>query len=268
MADDRGNFIWYELMTTDPAAAKAFYDSVIGWNIDTGNSVPDGAMDYRMIKRSDGGFAGGLLAMSQDMIEHGTKPAWIGYVHVPDVDLAVRKVVGSGGIVTVPAMEMDGVGRMAMVADPWGATIYLMTPTPPTEDPEAQSDVFSVTDPQHIRWNELWSTDAQGAVSFYGDLLGWLQEGFLPMGPVGDYMFFQHGATTLGAICGVMPDSPSSHWNYYIGVDDINRAMVAVTAGGGRLLGEAQEIPGGEFSCHARDPQGADFGLVGPRMKD
>ena len=34
MADDRGAFIWYELMTPDAAAAKAFYDAVVGWDID------------------------------------------------------------------------------------------------------------------------------------------------------------------------------------------------------------------------------------------
>ncbi len=31
-----GDFIWYELMTTDPDGAKAFYDAVVGWNIGEG----------------------------------------------------------------------------------------------------------------------------------------------------------------------------------------------------------------------------------------
>ena len=34
MANPHGSFIWYELMTPDPAAAKRFYDAVVGWNID------------------------------------------------------------------------------------------------------------------------------------------------------------------------------------------------------------------------------------------
>jgi predicted enzyme related to lactoylglutathione lyase len=54
-------------------------------------------------------------------------------------------------------------------------------------------------------------------------------------------------------------------WSFYIGVDDIDRAAQAVTAGGGTLNGPIMEIPGGEFSVHASDPQGATFGLVGPR---
>jgi uncharacterized protein len=28
---DAQSFIWYELMTTDPAAAKTFYRKVVGW---------------------------------------------------------------------------------------------------------------------------------------------------------------------------------------------------------------------------------------------
>ncbi|HUP00208.1 MAG TPA: VOC family protein, partial [Gemmatimonadota bacterium] len=28
----RGKFVWYELMTTDTEAAKAFYSDVVGWS--------------------------------------------------------------------------------------------------------------------------------------------------------------------------------------------------------------------------------------------
>src|SRR6476620_7644474 len=82
-----GGFIWYELMTSDAASAKKFYDAVVGWNIDDHNSVPGGGgVDYRMINRSDGGFAGGVLVLTNDMIAHGAKPTWIGYLHVGNVD--------------------------------------------------------------------------------------------------------------------------------------------------------------------------------------
>ena len=48
-----GNFIWYELMTPDADAAKAFYDAVVGWHI--GEPVAE-FQGYRMIGRSDGGI--------------------------------------------------------------------------------------------------------------------------------------------------------------------------------------------------------------------
>ena len=33
MANPHGSFIWYELMTPDPDAAKRFYTKVVGWTI-------------------------------------------------------------------------------------------------------------------------------------------------------------------------------------------------------------------------------------------
>ena len=74
----QGSHIWYELMTTDPDAAQAFYGKVVpGWSI--GESIP-GEQDYRMIERSDGGFAGGVFGLKQEQLDHGARPAWLGYV--------------------------------------------------------------------------------------------------------------------------------------------------------------------------------------------
>jgi hypothetical protein len=33
MSDPRPVFIWYELMTSDPQAAEAFYAAVVGWKM-------------------------------------------------------------------------------------------------------------------------------------------------------------------------------------------------------------------------------------------
>lgn len=264
---DRGAFIWYELMTPDPDAAKAFYDPVVGWSVQSeGMALPTGST-YRMIGRSDGKHAGGVLGMSQDMIDHGGKPGWIGYIHAPDVDATAERVTASGGAVHLPPMDMPGVGRMAMVADPWGATFYLMAPTPPADDPDATSDVWSADKPQHMHWNELRTADPAGAVALYCDLFGWRQEGSMPMGDLGDYLFIQHGEQMIGAIMPEMPQAPGSVWSFYIGVDDIDRAARAATDGGGTLASDIIQIPGGEYSVECIDPQGAAFGLVGPRKE-
>ncbi|WP_408021716.1 VOC family protein [Siccirubricoccus phaeus] len=31
MPNPHGDFIWYELLTSDPQAAEAFYGAVLGW---------------------------------------------------------------------------------------------------------------------------------------------------------------------------------------------------------------------------------------------
>jgi hypothetical protein len=53
-----------------------------------------------------------------------------------------------------------------------------------------------------------------------------------------------------------MPDMPRSMWNFYIGVDDIDRAADAVRSGGGQIVNGPMEIPGGEYALNGVDPQG------------
>ena len=261
-SSDKGQFIWYELITPDVDAAKAFYDSVVGWNIDSQSNFPNG---YRMIGRSDGKSAGGVLPLTQEMQQHGARPVWLSYIYVDDVDDAVRSIEQARGKTFMPPFDIPGVGRVAMVADPQGAPFYVMKPIPPEGQPDAKSDVFSVDQPQRVRWNELSTSDQDGAIRFYTSQFGWTQEGGMPMGEMGEYKFINHDGVMIGAVMRKPPQMPLTAWTYYIGVDDIDRAAKAVTDGGGRILHGPMEIPGSEYSLNAMDPQGAAFGLVGPR---
>jgi predicted enzyme related to lactoylglutathione lyase len=265
MPNPGGSFIWYELMTPDPAAAKRFYDAVVGWNMATDAVAP--GIEYRMIGRSDGGNAGGVLTLTDDMIAGGARPIWLGYLHAPDVDATVEAIEADGGTVQMPPWDQPGVGRLAMVTDPDGAPFYLMDPLPPEGQPDAVSDVFSVDQAQHVRWNELSATDQDRAIAFYKRHFGWDQEGAMPMGGLGDYSFVQNDGVAIGAIMRKPPAMPAPLWLFYVGVDDIDRAASAITDGGGTIFHGPAEIPGGEYSIVAVDPQGASFGLVGPRRK-
>ncbi|MGF7152729.1 VOC family protein [Novosphingobium gossypii] len=269
MGNPVGSFIWYELMTSDADAASAFYAAVVGWKVGA-NAMPQAGMDYRMIERveADGtrdGYAGGVFVLTDEMIGQGAKPGWTGYIYVPDVDATLARIEAEGGFVHVRATSMEGVGRFAMVADPQGAVFYLMTPEPPADEPDAASDVFSVDRPQTVRWNELITPDDDAAVSFYTRHFGWSQQGAMPMGPLGDYRFLELEGVSIGAVMRQAEVTPVPGWTYYFGVDDIDRALAAVKDGGGRPMGQPQQIPGGEFTVNAFDPQGAWFGLVGPR---
>ena len=264
MANQQGSFIWYELMTPDSDGAKGFYDAVVGWDIEPQAA---GEMDYRMIGRSDGKHAGGVMRLSDQMREGGARPGWLTYIAVDDVDAAVSAIEGDGGRTLMPAHDLPGVGRFALVADPQGAPFYVMRPEPPRDQPDAVSDVFSVDRPQHVRWNELSTTDPAGAIAFYTRHFGWRQDGDMDMGELGKYQFLYRGGTMIGAVMPRMPQMPASAWTFYIGVDDIDGATEAVRSGGGQVLQEPIEIPGGEYSINALDPQGAAFGLVGPRNR-
>ena len=261
MSCGHGAFVWYELITADPDGAKRFYDAVVGWDVDIGGMGSD---SYHLINRTDGGQAGGILPLTAEMRAHGARPVWLGYVGVDDVDAAVSAVEADGGKVMMPAWDTP-FGRIAMVTDPQGAPFYLMKPVAPSGQEATENDVFSVDQPQHVRWNELSTTDSDAAVAFYTRHFGWSQEGDMDMGEYGKYRFIQHDGVMIGAIMPKMPQMPVSLWTYYIGVDDIDRASEAVKAGGGSILHGPIEIPGGDYALNAMDPQGAAFALVGPR---
>jgi len=263
MSNPAGSFIWYELMTTDPDAAARFYGAVVGWQI-VGHAEPGAAMDYRMIVRDDGGNAGGVLGLKAEHTASGARPAWLGYLSVTDVDAALAAIGADGGTTIMPPMDLP-VGRIAMVADPQGAPFYLMKPVPPAGQEDMTSDVFSPDQPQRVRWNELRTSDPQAALAFYGKHFGIEQAGAMDMGAMGSYQFIAKAGTTIGAVMRRPEQMPMSTWGYYICVDDIDRALAEVTAGGGQVLMGPMEIPGGEFSLNGIDPQGAHFGLVGPR---
>ena len=266
MPDRAGDFIWYELITPDPDGARAFYQSVVaGWAIDETSEEMPGGISYRMIRRSDGKEQGGILNLTPEMQGHGARPMWAGYISVDDVDSTLEAIQTDGGQALMPAFDIPDIGRIAMVADPAGVPFYIMKATPPAGQPDAKSDVFEGMTAERVRWNELSTTDQDGAIAFYGRHFGWTQEGGMPMGEMGEYKFIQAHGEGIGAVMRKPPQSPASAWLYYFGADDIDRAAKAATDGGGQLLYEPMEIPGGEYAVAGIDPQGAVFGLVGPR---
>jgi predicted enzyme related to lactoylglutathione lyase len=51
------------------------------------------------------------------------------YVTVDDVDAAAAKVKSLGGTVLQEPFDLEGVGRICMIADPGGARLGLITPS-------------------------------------------------------------------------------------------------------------------------------------------
>ena len=254
-----GAFIWYELITPDPVAAKTFYDAVVGWNIEP---QPSGEMDYRMIGRADGGNAGGVMRLTDEMQSHGARPTWLGYVAVDDVDASMASIEQTGGKALMPAFDIPNVGRIAMVTDPQGAPLYVMRATPPAGDENKVSDVFSPDQPGRVSWNELTTSDLEAAKRFYPAQLGWTLGDVMPMGDMGDYQFITHHGVPLGAMMTAAAEN-QPRWRYYFRVANIDTAKQAVEAGGGTVTHGPQEVPGGDRILIGTDPQGAEFAVVG-----
>ncbi len=250
------NFIWYELLSSDPHAAATFYGAVLGW--ETADSGQAG-MDYRFFSK-DGVAVGGLMALPPGAAEAGMRPGWLGYVSVADVDRAVGSFIATGGALHMPAMDVPGIGRMAMVADPQGAALYVMTPI----GTDAATS-FAPGKPGHGGWHELHARDWPTALAFYNRQFGWGEAGRMDMGPLGTYLQFNYGS---GAMVGGMMNDPAAarpYWLYCFNVEDIDAATARIVASGGKVLMNPHEVPGGEWVARAQDPQGALFVAVGPR---
>lgn len=256
-----GSWVWYELMTTDSQGAKAFYEKVVGWAIST--STPETG-DYGFFANADGGMTGGLFTLNQEMLDHGARAGWFGYLGVDDCDAAAAAIAASGGTVLMPAKDVPMAGRIAMVSDCCGAPFYIMTPTPPPGGGE--STAFSAEKRMgRCGWNELMAGNPDNAVRFYTGQFGWSLPDAMDMGDYGTYQFVAHDGVTMGAIMKKMAEVPAPMWSHYFWVPSIAAAKAAIEANGGQIVNGPMEVPGGDWIVQGMDPQGAFFSLVGAK---
>ena len=108
MSDDRGRFVWYDLMTTDPDAAQSFYTELIGW----GTQAWDGPMPYTMWTNHNVPL-GGVVTLPEEAKQAGAPPHWLAYIQIPNVDETVTTAEQNQGKVVVPAQDIPKVGRFA-----------------------------------------------------------------------------------------------------------------------------------------------------------
>jgi predicted enzyme related to lactoylglutathione lyase len=248
-----GRFVWYELMTTDPAAAIAFYRDIVGWNVE-----PFGD-DYAMWM-GDQGPVGGVTTLPERARAMGAPPHWLSNVTVDDLDASVAKARELGATVYVEPQEVPDVGRFAVIADPQGAAIALFTPAREMPDHD-QSGMGEFC------WSELMTTDQDGALAFYSALFGWDKVDEFDMGPMGVYLLFGRGTKQLGG----MMNHPADHqgppaWLYYTHVPDLDASIARAQARGAQLLNGPMEVPGGARVAQLMDAQGAAFALLGDAL--
>ncbi len=121
-----GGFGWFELMTTDVARAKEFYGKLFGWNF---SSMPmDEGEAYEVVSHMDEQVAGIMSMPSQ--VPENMPPMWVLYVTVNNVDETAQLAVDMGGAIVVPPTDIPQIGRFAVIADPQGGTINVITYVP------------------------------------------------------------------------------------------------------------------------------------------
>ena len=258
MSNPHGSFIWYELITTDTKASGRFYSDVVGWSVGAfGGQYPD----YGIFSAGESAVAG-MMALPDQAAEGGMRPGWFGYIGVDDVETTIAAITDAGGRVHMPASELPGVGRMAMVADPQGALFYVM------RGASDQSSTAFDAGPDAIGrcgWNELATSDLAAGLGFYTGQFGWTKGGSMSMGDRGDYQFIDHAGEPIGAAMTRAPDTAPPMWRFYFRVRDIDAAFRRTTEAGGTIMHGPAAVPGDVHVVIAADPQGAVFALVGRR---
>ena len=236
-----GRFVWHDHMSGDAAKAGAFYTDLLGWELEVWKP---GEIDYPMITANEqmhGGFG---------PAQGGAPPHWLGHVLVEDVDEAALRAEAAGGKVVAPAMDIPEVGRMVVVADPQGAVVSLFTPA---GDSPASEGVFA--------WDELLTSDVEGAKQFYGEVVGWTARDS-EMGGGNAYTLF-HSGDTDRAGCMPTPEGVEAppHWLPYLAAGDVDETISRAEGLGARKLMGPTDVPKTGRIAVLMDPTGAVFGL-------
>jgi predicted enzyme related to lactoylglutathione lyase len=246
-----GRPVWYELMTTDPAAAEKFYRTVVGWTAMPFEGSPE---PYTIFKRKGDVNVAGLMKVPEGM---HMPPFWAMYVAVPKFEEAVAHIKRLGGGELSPAMDIPTVGRIQMLKDPQGAAFYIIQPASSEERPE------NAPEPGEGSWHELMTTDAEAAMKFYTEVFGWKASETMDMGEMGKYHMFNRPQGMIGGMMNKPPEMADAppFWGIYFLVTDIDAAVERIKANGGQILNGPMEVPGGDRVLNAMDPQGAAFSL-------
>jgi len=256
MTDHPSTFVWYELMSSDLDAARAFYTQVVGWHTE---ELPLPGMAYTMLSAGDTPI-GGMMTMPERVRAAGAKPRWLAHIATQDVDAAAAKVTRLGGTIHRPPTDIENVGRYAVAADRQGAAFYLFKPAKPGAAGVSEA-------PGSVGWHELHSTDWPDAMAFYGEMFGWQKGDPFDMGPMGTYQLFTVSGRTVGGMFNSSAAKTQSKcfWLYYFRIDDIDAGARRIREYGGTITNGPHQVPGGGWIIQASDPQGAAFALLGTR---
>ena len=119
---DEGEVSWIELMTTDAAAAMAFYQRLFGWEPAEPHDM--GPMGTYYLFNRGSRMLGGMMNKPKELAQ--VPPYWAIYFRVDDINAAAGRVKANGGQILNGPMEVPGEDWILTAKDPQGATFSLV----------------------------------------------------------------------------------------------------------------------------------------------
>jgi predicted enzyme related to lactoylglutathione lyase len=248
---------WIDTWQPDAQAAIRFYGELLGWQAE-GGPVPGSTLEHFMCR-----LRGRDVAAIGSPAPEGVPPAWTTHIRVADVEVTAKKVTAAGGAVLVaPFDSLDG-GRMAIVADPWGATFGLWRP-------RAHGGAEAVNNPGAWSWSQLLTPDPEGSLAFYREVFDWETETFgedaeaATMFRVPGYVGGRPEQpvsrdTVAGMALAPEPGEPA-RWQVDFWVDDVDAAVATTRRLGGDVITPAYDTSVGRQAVLS-DPGGAVFSI-------
>jgi len=246
MAHLPGKFVWFEHLSNDIPAARAFYEKLFGWNAEV---MPMAGTDpYVMIHNGESGIGG--YARTRP----GAPPQWMSYLSVQDVDTSYKAALAAGAKSVVAPVDYGSAGRMATIADPTGGVFSLWRGTQ-GDPPEVET-----TPPGGWIWNELTTQDEKTALAFYEKVFGFDHE---PMQmPEGTYYVLKQGGKSRAGLWKAPEAAMPTLWMPYVCVADADASAAQAKQLGANVVVPPSDIPGvGRFASFL-DPQGAAISIL------
>jgi uncharacterized protein len=247
-----GQFVWYELMTSDADAARKFYAPITGWGTQP--------FDAQYTMWTSGGTPiGGLQALGPKEREQRIPPHWLPYIESSNVAETTRVASSLGAKIIEGPREIPGAGTFAIIQDPQSAFFGVY-------DPKGRPGAWDGTPiVGRFSWHELMTTDRAKAFEFYRRLFGWEETSQMDMGGGNMYQMYGQGRQPYGGIFTRPPEMAGMppFWLCYINVKDVHKAVATATKNGAFVQRPPMEIPGGGTIAILGDPQGAAFAVHG-----
>jgi len=259
---------WVDTTQPDPDAAAEFYGGLFGWELE--DLMPPGSGGGRYLQARLGGGDVAAISSPQDGAPPGA--VWNTYIWVDSADATADKVRSAGGRVLSEPFDVMDAGRMAVLADPAGAVFSAW-------EPRRHRGATVVNEPGSVNFNDLHTSDLDGARAFYGAVFGWevleMGGGFAAwtLPGYGDHLerrtpglrqrMEESGAPpgfvdVVATLAGDAGDRTPPHWGVTFAVADADAAAARATELGGQVVVPPFDAPWVRMTVIA-DPQGATF---------
>lgn len=123
-----GTLCWADLSTPDAGRAGEFYSGLFNWKLMAETDDKPATAGYLHIKNGDE-FIGGIPPSAHR--DPRTPPHWLVYFLVSNCDATAAKAKELGAQSYLGPMTMEGVGRMAILADPQQAVFAIFEAAAP-----------------------------------------------------------------------------------------------------------------------------------------